>query len=158
MLFRKTSDPQLNIALTIIRLVVGAIFVAHGGQKLFVYGLDGVAGGFAQMGVPFASFMGPFIGFVEFFGGIALILGLLTRFASLGLFSTMIGAMVLVHLPNGFFAPNGVEFPLALAGAALALAITGAGAYSIDAVIGRRLEANQAASGNGATLSAKRAA
>src|SRR5687768_9909653 len=118
MLFRKASDRQLNIALTIFRLVVGTIFVAHGGQKLFVYGLDGVAGGFAQMGVPFASFMGPLIGFVEFFGGIALILGLLTRLAALGIFSTMIGAIVLVHLPAGFFAPNGIEFPLSLAGAA----------------------------------------
>jgi putative oxidoreductase len=158
MLFRKTSDRQLNVALTIVRLVVGAIFIAHGGQKLFVYGLDGVAGGFAQMGVPFASFMGPFIGFVEFFGGIALILGLLTRLAALGIFSTMIGAIVLVHLPAGFFAPNGIEFPLSLAGAALALVFTGAGTYSVDALIGRRLEAAQAASGNTATLSAQRAA
>jgi putative oxidoreductase len=144
MLFRKTSDSQINLGLAILRLVLGTIFIAHGGQKLFVYGLEGVAGGFAQMGVPFASFMGPFIGFVEFFGGIAIILGLVTRLAGLGLFSTMIGAMVLVHLPSGFFAPSGIEFPLALAATALALVITGAGAYSVDALIARRLESQHA--------------
>ena len=137
-MFRNASIKQINIGLAIVRLVVGTIFIAHGGQKLFVYGLDGVAGGFAQMGVPFASVMGPFIGFVEFFGGIALIIGLLTRLASFGLFATMLGAMVLVHLPAGFFAPQGIEFPLSLAGSALMLVVTGAGAYSVDSLIARR--------------------
>jgi putative oxidoreductase len=157
MLFTNTSYKQLNIGLVILRLVLGAIFIAHGGQKLFVYGFEGVAGGFAQMGVPMASVVGPFIGFVELFGGIALIVGLLTRLAALGLFSTMIGAMVLVHLPAGFFAPNGIEFPLSLAGAALMLTLTGAGAYSIDSVIARRRGLDQEAASN-ASLQPKRAA
>ena len=56
-----------------------------------------------------------------------LIAGLLTRLASVGLFFTMLGAMVLVHLPAGFFAPNGIEFPLALASTAVLLTLTGAG-------------------------------
>jgi putative oxidoreductase len=155
-MFRNASIKQINIGLTLIRLVVGVIFIAHGGQKLFVYGLDGVAGGFAQMGVPFASFMGPFIGFVEFFGGIALIVGLLTRLASFGLFATMLGAMILVHLPKGFFAPAGIEFPLSLAGSALLLTITGAGAYSIDALIARRR--GDVATETPAAISTKRAA
>lgn len=136
---------QLNIGLAIVRFVVGAIFIAHGGQKLFVYGLEGVAGGFAQMGVPMANVMGPFIGFVELFGGIALILGLLTRLAGAGLAATMVGAIVLVHLPAGFFAPNGYEFPLSLLGSALLLTVTGAGAYSIDSIIARRREGTESA-------------
>lgn len=134
------TQRQLNIGLAILRFVVGAIFIAHGGQKLFVYGFEGVAGGFAQMGVPMADVVGPFIGFVEFFGGIALILGLLTRLAGAGVAATMIGAIALVHLPAGFFAPNGYEFPLSLLGSALLLTVTGAGGYSIDGVIARRRE------------------
>jgi putative oxidoreductase len=155
-MFRNASTKQINIGLAIVRLVLGTIFIAHGGQKLFVYGFEGVAGGFAQMGVPFASVVGPFIGFVEFFGGIALILGLLTRLASFGLFSTMIGAMVLVHLPAGFFAPQGIEFPLSLAGTALMLVVTGAGAYSVDALIARRR--GEVAVATPSAVSTKRAA
>jgi putative oxidoreductase len=137
-MFGKTTENQTNLALLVLRLTLGAIFVAHGGQKLFMFGLDGVAGGFAQMGVPMASVMGPFIGFLEFFGGIAIIGGFLTRLAGLGLAGTMVGAITLVHAKNGFFNPGGIEFPLMLFASAIALVITGAGKYSIDAVIGRR--------------------
>jgi putative oxidoreductase len=137
-LFQTASPRQLNIGLTILRVITGVIFVAHGGQKLFVYGIDGVAGAFGQMGVPFAQVMGPFIGVLELVGGIALILGLLTRVFSVGLAATMIGAMTLVHLAGGFFMPTGIEFTLALLGSTLLLALAGAGTYSLDALIGRR--------------------
>ena len=137
-LFQPASDRQLNLGLTILRVIVGVIFVAHGGQKLFVYGFDGVAAAFGQMGVPFAQVIGPFIGLLEFVGGIALILGLLTRLVSLGLAATMVVAILLVHLAGGFFAPTGIEFPLSLLGSALLLALAGAGAYSVDGVLGRR--------------------
>jgi len=137
-LFRSPSNRQIDIGLMIVRLVVGMIFIAHGGQKLFVYGFDGVAGTFGQMGIPMAQLMGPFVALLEFGGGLALIAGLLTRLVALGLAATMVVAILLVHLKAGFFAPNGIEFAMSLLGSTTLVAITGAGSYSIDALIGRR--------------------
>ena len=129
-----------DLGLTVLRVITGTIFVAHGAQKLFVYGLAGVAGGFAQMGIPFPTVVGPLVGLVELFGGLALIAGLLTRLAGAGLAINMLGAFLLVHLPAGFFLPNGYEFVMMLAASAITLTLTGAGRYSIDALIGRRRE------------------
>jgi putative oxidoreductase len=137
-LFTPASNRQINVALTLLRIVVGAIFIAHGGQKLFVFGLDGVAGGFASMGVPMAGILGPFVAFVEFLGGIALVTGLLTRLASFGLASTMVVAILLVHVKQGFFNPGGVEFPLSILASTIALVLTGPGAWSLDGLIGRK--------------------
>lgn len=134
-LFNSPSHRQVNIGLTILRVVLGVIFLAHGGQKLFVFGLDGVIGAFAQMGVPAPALVGPAIALIEFFAGFALVLGLFTKVAAIGVGATMIGAILLVHLPAGFFAPNGIEFPLALLASAAALVVTGAGSFSLDAVI-----------------------
>jgi putative oxidoreductase len=132
------TNNRIQTGLTLLRAAVGAIFIAHGAQKLFVFGLDGVAGAFGQMGVPFAEVAGPLVALLEFFGGIALVLGLLTRWAALGLTINMLGAMVLVHAPNGFFLPNGIEFTLLLGSASLALAIMGAGELSVDAWLAHR--------------------
>lgn len=137
-LFNPASPRQLDAGLSVLRAITGTIFTAHGAQKLFVYGFDGVAGGFAQMGVPFPDVVGPLVGFVELFGGLALIAGLLTRLAGVGLAAVMLGALFLVHLPAGFFLPNGYEFVLMLAAGATTLAITGAGRYSLDARMARR--------------------
>lgn len=137
-LIQPVSARQFNIGIMVLRAVTGLIFVAHGGQKLFVYGVDGVAAGFGQMGIPFAQVMGPFIGVLELVGGIALMLGLLTRLFSIGLAFTMAGAMLLVHLPGGFFMPTGIEFTLALLGSTVMLALAGAGAYSLDTLLARR--------------------
>jgi putative oxidoreductase len=137
-LFQPASTRQLNLGLAVLRVAAGIIFTAHGAQKLFVYGFDGVAGAFGQMGIPLAAIAGPAVALVEFFGGLALVFGLLTRLAGFGLGVTMLGALLLVHARNGFFLPNGYEFVLALLGAVTTLVVTGAGRYSLDALFARR--------------------
>lgn len=137
-LFSRPSDRQVNVGLAILRVAVGTIFLAHGAQKFFVFGLAGVISAFEQMGVPLPGITGPLVAFVELFGGLALIVGLLTRLAGLGLAIDMLGAMLLVHLSAGFFLPNGIEFTLALFAATVLLTLTGAGAYSLDSTIEAR--------------------
>ena len=145
LLFDSPSRRQIDTALAILRVVLGVTFILHGGQKLFVFGFAGVSGAFAQMGIPAPGLLGPFVAFVEFFGGIAILLGLLTRLAALGIGATMVVAILTVHLKNGFFAPTGVEFPLSLLASAIALVTTGAGDFSLDALIGKRLSGGAAA-------------
>jgi putative oxidoreductase len=140
-LFRAPSPRQIDLGLAILRVVVGTVFVAHGGQKLFVYGLDGVAGSFGQMGIPAAGLFGPLTAFAEFFGGLALVAGLLTRLAAAGTTAVMAGAIAFVHAKAGFFLPAGSEFALTLLASSALLALTGAGRYSLDALIARRSDA-----------------
>lgn len=139
-LFRSPSQRQLSLALAALRVTVGTVFIAHGAQKLFTYGFAGVTGAFGQMGVPFPGVTGPSIALLEFFGGIALVIGLLTRLASLGLALDMIGAILFVHFKGGFFLPGGYEFALTLLGSNVALVLTGAGRFSIDALLAGRTQ------------------
>ena len=120
---------------TVLRLAVGAVFVAHGWQKFFDFGIEGTAGAFEGMGIPFASASALVVATVELGGGLALITGLLTRLAALGLSAVMLVALLQVHLPAGFFLPDGIEFVFVLLGANLSLLVTGPGRLALDSRI-----------------------
>lgn len=126
------------LALTILRVIIGLIFLAYGYQKFFVYTLPGTTGAFSEMGIPAASLAAPAVATVELLGGIALILGIGTRFAAAILALTILGALLMVHLKAGFFNPAGIKFPLALFGGAVALALAGPGAYALDTLSKKR--------------------
>jgi putative oxidoreductase len=129
---------RLQGGLALLRTGVGVIFIAHGAQKLFIYGFAGVTGAFGQMGVPFPGITGPLVALLEFFGGIALLVGLMTRIAGFGLAVNMLGAIFMVRRQGGFFLPSGMEFELALGLASMALALTGAGSFSLDHALANR--------------------
>ncbi|MFT4671036.1 MAG: putative oxidoreductase [Pseudohongiellaceae bacterium] len=127
-----------------IRLGAGAIFAAHGAQKLFGwfggYGLEGTAGWMESIGLEPGLLMAAMAGSAEFFGGLLLIIGLLVRPAALMLAITMAVAIITVHLSNGFFlANNGYEFGLALLAVSVSLVVRGAGNLSADRWLQRKL-------------------
>jgi putative oxidoreductase len=122
----------MALGFTIVRVIVGIVFIAHGAQKLFGFGIAGVIGGFGQYGVPLPTISAPLVTFVELLGGIALLLGLFTRIAAILLAIDMLGAIVFVHFKGGFFLPAGYEYPLTLLAVMVALAIGGPGEYAIE--------------------------
>lgn len=126
-------------ALTILRVALGFLFAAHGFQKFNEWTIAGTQAAFTQMGVPAANLTAPLVAGLELVGGIALILGVLTRVVAALLAVNMIGALFLVHAAAGVFADKGgYELVLLLGTAALALALTGAGRVSVDrALFGR---------------------
>jgi putative oxidoreductase len=132
------TNKAVDAALAIVRIATAVIFIAHGWQKVFQFGIAGVTQGFTQMGIPLPGVSAPLVAGLELVGGTLLLVGLLTRPIALLLAIDMLGAMVLVHLKNGFFLPNGFEFTFILLATLLALALTGAGAYSLDALIANR--------------------
>jgi len=132
-------DSKQACGWTVLRVVLGIIFLVHGWQKLFGMGFHGVAGFFAANGIPLPAVTSVVVTLVEFFGGLALLLGVFTRWAALLIAMDMLGAILLVHLKNGFFNQKmGVEFPLALLAASIALALGGGGAFSIDGLLAKR--------------------
>jgi putative oxidoreductase len=123
----------------VMRLVLGAIMVAHGYGKIIPRGaLYNFAQAVSHMGFP--VWLGYVAAFTEFFGGMLLILGLLTRIAALGTAIDMAVAVIKVHLHNGLTGHNGqggFEFPLALFVVSLMLVFTGAGLLSLDHTVGK---------------------
>jgi putative oxidoreductase len=122
--------------LAVLRAAVGLVFMLHGWQKLFELGLSGVAGFFGQLGIPAPLLAATLVALLEFAGGAALLLGLFTRWLAAPLALDALVAMLLVHLPNGFFVQNGgVELVLLLLAGSIALALAGPGAFALDRLI-----------------------
>lgn len=137
----------METGLLILRVTLGGILAAHGAQKLFGwfggYGLAGTGGFLESIGFRPGKLQAALAGSAEFFGGLFLALGLVTPLASVLIAATMLVAAVSVHLAKGLFASNGgYELNLLIAVAALALAFTGPGAFSLDAVLGLELAGN----------------
>lgn len=125
----------------VLRIPVGIIFAAHGAQKLFGWfgghGLEGTGQFFASVGLNPGYLMALLAGLAEFFGGVALVAGLLVRPAAAALSFAMLIAIFAVHVGNGFFVDEGgYEYALALFAASLSLLFSGAGRLSVDRAIG----------------------
>ena len=140
--------------LTVLRLIVAVVFIAHGAQKLFGiwggYGLTATGGFFEQVGLRPGYPLALLVGILEFGGGLLLAFGALTAVAALALVAVMAGAIWKVHAAHGFFLAstpgqgNGIEFNLVLIGALVALALGGPGVFSVDGRRARSAEAEAA--------------
>lgn len=135
---------KAGAAALILRVPVGLILAAHGAQKLFAwfggYGLEGTGQWMASIGLEPGYWLAMMAGSAEFFGGIALAIGLLTRPAAVVAGFTMLIAIFSVHISNGLFmANNGYEYALTLLVVTVVLAIQGAGSFSLDNVLAKKL-------------------
>ena len=129
---------------TLLRLVGGAVFVAHGAQKLFgIWGGPGLVGTgtyFDTIGLSPGYPLAVAVGVVEFGGGLLLMAGALTSYAAAALVLVMLGSIWKVHLANGFFLNwaltpgrgHGIEFSLLMIAALICVALSGPGALSVD--------------------------
>lgn len=143
-MIKSIFNSQAGIAALILRVPLGVILAAHGAQKLFGwfggYGLEGTGNWMASIGFEPGYVMALMAGSAEFFGGIALVLGLLTRPAAALAAFTMLMAMT-VHVGNGLFVSNnGYEFALILLVACVALTLQGAGSFSLDRFLSSKLD------------------
>lgn len=135
-----TWDRNQPWALTVLRVVTGIVFFVHGWQKITVFGVAGFTGFLTQLGIPGASLAAVIVIALELLGGLALILGIGTRFISIPLAINMLVALFTVHLANGFFvSDNGYELVLLLFAASVALAIGGSGAFALDNLVRGRV-------------------
>lgn len=132
---------SIDLAILVLRLVLGVVFIVHGGQKLFGWmggsGVKGVKGMMISLGCANPGLLAWMATLSEIGGGLLVLIGLLTPLAGALIISTMIVAIYTVHFKNGFLAGNrGYEYNLSLSAMALALVLTGAGRFSIDYVLG----------------------
>ncbi|MBU2178937.1 MAG: DoxX family protein, partial [Gammaproteobacteria bacterium] len=130
LLIKNVLTSQAGFGALALRVPVGIIFAAHGAQKLFGwfggYGLEGTGGWMESIGLTPGVLMALLAGSAEFFGGLALVLGLLTRPAAFALSIAMVVAIFSVHFANGLFmSNNGYEFGLALLAASVSLLFSG---------------------------------
>ena len=123
-----------DVTALIGRIGIGIVFVAHGWQKFTEWGIAGTTASFGKMGVPLPGVSAVFAATVELAGGLALIAGLALPIVGLLLAVDMLGALFLVHLPNGLLGQGGAELVVVLGAAALALGFNG-GAYALDRVL-----------------------
>lgn len=125
-------SPAVDVSLLLVRVIVGVIFAAHGAQKLFgAFGGPGLAGIVGMMGP-----LGYPVTIGEFFGGLGLIFGFLSRFSAASLIVIMIGAIAMVHFAKGFFlSDGGFEYNLALIGLLLPILIAGTGRFAIGRIL-----------------------
>ena len=138
---KKLMETSDSLGLLVLRVVTGAIFIAHGLPKLGLLGGRGLAGtaeGFANMGIPLPSISAFLVATTEVFGGVLLIMGFLTRIVTAAQAFAMLVAVFAVHWSNGFAGRGGYQWALLLAAAAICLMLDGAGRYSLD----RKLSAN----------------
>jgi len=143
-LLNKMLSSKAGLSALILRAPIGLILAAHGSQKLFAwfggYGLEGTGQWMASIGMTPGYLMALLAGSAEFFGGLALVLGLFTRPAALVAAFTMLVAIFSVHISNGLFmSNNGYEYALTLFVALVALAVQGAGCFSLDNFIAKKL-------------------
>jgi putative oxidoreductase len=117
-----------------LRIVVGLVFLMHGGDKLFVFGLGGIADYMGKLGLPLPLVSAAVVIAVELLGGLAILLGVFTRLAGALLAFEMVVAILVARFHGGFFAPYGYEFELTLLGACLTFALGGPGRISFEEI------------------------
>lgn len=121
-----------------LRAVVGTVFLVHGGQKLFIFGLAGTSDIMGKIGIPLPMVAAAVVIATEMLGGVAILSGLMTRWAAALLAIDMTVAIFAARLQGGFFTPYGYEFELTLLGACVTLAVVGAGGISLDRMMAGR--------------------
>jgi putative oxidoreductase len=123
-----------------LRVVVGLVFLMHGGQKLFGFGLSGTADIMGKLGIPLPSLAASVVIIAELVGGLAILFGLYARWAGIALAIEMLVAIPVARVHGGFFAPYGFEFEMTLLGACLTFAALGSGGVSLERMLRVRQE------------------
>lgn len=143
-MFQKLLQTPNDLVLAFARIILGIVFFAHGAQKMLGwfggFGFSGTVEAFGKMGM--AAPLIYFVIFVEFFGALSMIFGLLARLGGLGITALMLGAILTVHLRNGFYMNwfgnqkgEGFEFHLLAVALAVLIMVRGAGAFSLDRLL-----------------------